>query len=198
MAVPNIVLNKCAALCEKVYTIDEDWMYDDSIAGYRILAIEGTYEKTDWFTNLKFLFKANDMHRGFKGNGERTLTEIMCAGFDLPKERRLVLTGHSLGGASATCLADKLRERYDDLILVTFGSPRPGGRVLRDRMSQVEHYRYVHGDDIVPKTPPFLAGYVHTCDEVHLEDESERIADGVQDHNMGSYRRQLFKHLLKK
>ena len=92
------ILIKCAELCERVYPDPADFLYDDSIEGHRILAIEGTQEKTDWFTNLKFLFKNEDMHRGFKANAQRTLTELIAGGEALPKKRRLVLTGHSLGG----------------------------------------------------------------------------------------------------
>jgi len=183
------LLLKCAEMSRDVYSAEKDFLYDaSSCDGYKILAIEGTQEKTDWITNIKFLFKRNDMHRGFKANAERTLTNMIADGLDMPHERRLVITGHSLGGASATCLADILKERYPDLILVTFGSPRPGGTKLKKRMSDIKHYRYVHGDDIVPRTPPaLLGGFVHTAPKIELEDEDDRLFDGVDDHMISHY-----------
>ena len=61
----KLLLSKCAELCEKVYSEELDYIVDESIPGYQIFAIEGTKEKIDWFTNIKFLFRAIGMHRGF-------------------------------------------------------------------------------------------------------------------------------------
>ena len=61
---------------------------------------------------------------------------------------------------------------HPDALIVTFGAPRPGGRKLRRRLAAREHYRYRHGDDVVPLTPPWLAGYVHTCPKNLSEDET--------------------------
>ena len=71
--------------------------------------------------------------------------------------------------------------------MITAGSPRPGGRRLRNRLKDLEHLRFVHGDDIVPGTPPWLVGYVHTHPVIKLKDEKDTRFDGVADHNMGSY-----------
>ena len=195
MTIPNEVLIRAAELSERVYAEEHDYLCDLSMPGFAFLAVEGTKEKTDWITNLKFLFKNKGRHRGFKSNAERTLTDFYCAGGSLPEDRKLVLTGHSLGGATATMLAERLRERFPGLYLVTFGSPRPGNRSFRTRMADVEHYRYVHGNDVVPRTPPWLNGYVHTHTEIYLEDEDDTFADGVNDHNIGDYKLALIKKL---
>ena len=105
----------------------------------------------------------------------------------LEKDRILVLAGHSLGGATATVVADLMLPSTPDLHLITIGSPRPGGRGLRERLKNVEHLRFVHGDDVVPKTPPFLTGYVHTHPMIHLHDEDDKRFDGVEDHNAVYY-----------
>ena len=106
----------------------------------------------------------------------------------LDPKRKLILAGHSLGGATATLIAEALWDSGNKNIgLVTAGSPRPGGRRLRKRIKDLEHYRFVHGDDIVPKTPPWLAGYVHTHPVIKLEDANDTRFDGVSAHNMGSY-----------
>lgn len=187
MSPDSTLLLKCAELSRDVYSREEDFIYDESLDTYAIIAIEGTKEKTDWITNLKFLFRSNDMHRGFKSNAERTLTDMIACGIDMPDDRQLVITGHSLGGATATCLADILKERYPDLIIVTFGSPRPGGSKLKNRLRHNIHKRYVHGDDIVPKTPPYMVGFRHTTEMIYLEDEDDKLIDRVEDHNIGLY-----------
>ena len=100
----------------------------------------------------------------------------------------MVIAGHSLGGATATLIADLLWESGNkNIALITAGSPRPGGRRLRQRVKDLEHLRFVHGDDIVPGTPPWLVGYVHTHPVIKLPDARDTRFDGVADHNMGSY-----------
>jgi predicted lipase len=84
-------------------------------------------------------------------------------------------------------IADIMLPNTPDLAIITIGSPRPGGRKLRKRLTNVEHLRFVHGDDIVPSTPPWLNGYVHTHPMIHLHDEDDKRFDGVEDHNAVYY-----------
>ena len=58
---------------------------------------------------------------------------------------------------------------------------------MKRRLKDLEHYRFVHGNDIVPNTPPWLAGFVHTHPRTYLPDAVETRFDGVADHNMGDY-----------
>ena len=184
---PKEVILKAVKNCVDVYADKNDFIVDKSIPGYCILAIEGTNETSDWVTNLKFLFRSEDTHRGFKSNATRTITEMVLSYESLEKDRILVLAGHSLGGATATVVADLMLPSTPDLHLITIGSPRPGGRGLRERLKNVEHLRFVHGDDVVPKTPPFLTGYVHTHPVIHLEDVNPTRFDRVAEHNAADY-----------
>ncbi len=188
MTLPKEVILKALKACRDVYPHKNDYLVDRSEAGYTILAVEGTNETTDWVTNLKFLIKRDDCHRGFKNNANRTLAELVVAYEGLDPKQQLVIAGHSLGGATATLIADLLWESGNkNISLVTAGSPRPGGRRLRRRLKDLEHLRFVHGDDIVPGTPPWLAGYVHTHPRIYLPDAVETRFDGVADHNIGDY-----------
>jgi len=174
--------------CRDVYPHKQDYLVSRKIEGHTILAVEGTNETTDWITNLKFLIKRDDCHRGFKNNANRTLAELVVAYEGLDPKRKLVIAGHSLGGATATLIADLLWESGNkNVALVTAGSPRPGGRRLRKRIKDMEHLRFVHGNDIVPGTPPWLAGYVHTHSVIKLKDENDTRFDGVADHMIGDY-----------
>ena len=184
---PKEVILKALECCRDIYPHEDDVLIDRSIDGYTILAIEGTKEKTDWLTNIKFLLKSDDCHRGFKNNPYRSLSKLVCDYEALDKKRKLIITGHSLGGATATLIADLIYPNNQNIALITAGSPRPGGRELRERLKNVEHLRFVYGDDIVPKTPPWVCGYVHTHQPIPLEDANDTRFDGVADHNMGSY-----------
>jgi predicted lipase len=184
---PKEVVLKAVKNCVDVYAHEDDFTVDKTIPGYCILTVEGTSSMDDWVTNLKFLIRSDDTHRGFKENAMRTLTSMVLNYESLCRERVLVLAGHSLGGATATVLADLLLPNTPELHIITIGSPRPGGRGLRERLKDVDHLRFVHGSDIVPKSPPYLTGYVHTHPQVYLEDANETRFDRVADHNAADY-----------
>ena len=188
MTLSKEVVLEALRCCRDVYPHKQDFLVSRKCEGHTILAVEGTNETSDWVTNLKFLIKRDDCHRGFKNNANRTLAELVVAYEGLNPERKLVIAGHSLGGATATCIADLLWESGNkNVALVTAGSPRPGGRRLKRRLKDIEHLRFVHGNDIVPGTPPRLAGFVHTHPRIYLPDAVETRFDGVADHNMGDY-----------
>ena len=187
MTIKKQVILQALRDCRDIYGHDDDVMINRDWDGYTILSIEGTKEKTDWFTNIKFLLKSDSCHRGFKVNAYRSLAKLVCEYEALDPKRTLVLAGHSLGGATATIIADLILPHNDNIALVTAGSPRPGGRALRKRLENVEHHRFVHGSDIVPLTPPWLFGYVHTHPKIHLDDAISTRFDGVMDHNINDY-----------
>jgi triacylglycerol lipase len=79
--------------------------------------------------------------------------------------------GHSLGGAMATICAYRCKTSQvvrDPQELHTFGSPRVGcKRYIRH--AEVTHYRWVHNNDIVTRTPPVFMGYRHCGHEVYFD-----------------------------
>jgi hypothetical protein len=98
---------------------------------------------------------------------------------------RVLLTGHSLGGALATLCAADLAELFppsppsslssaaEDVVrvrCVTYGSPRAGDAHFAARFAQLQPraLRLVNGRDVVPSVPPRLLGYAHACDGLHL------------------------------
>jgi|TARA_B100000902_G_scaffold108730_1_gene110421 predicted lipase len=184
---PKEVILTALECCRDVYPNKDDFLVNRTHKDITILAVEGTNETSDWVTNLKFLIKRNDCHRGFANNANRTLAELVIGCEALDPKRKLVIAGHSLGGATATLIADLMWESNKNIALITAGSPRPGGRRLRRRVKDLEHLRFVHGNDIVPGTPPWIAGFVHTDKRIHLPDEVDTRFDGVADHNMGDY-----------
>ena len=107
---PHEVVLEALRCCRDVYPNEKDFLVSRKCEGHTILAVEGTNETTDWITNLKFLIKRDDCHRGFKNNANRTLAELVVAYEGLDPKRKLVIAGHSLGGATATLIADLLWE----------------------------------------------------------------------------------------
>lgn len=79
--------------------------------------------------------------------------------------------GHSLGGAIATICA--FRCQQDSSLahpteLHTFGSPRVGCKRYVKHAS-INHFRWVHNNDIVTRVPPAWMGYRHSGEEVYLD-----------------------------
>jgi hypothetical protein len=79
----------------------------------------------------------------------------------LPKDAKLVLAGHSLGGALAEIAAYDLADRFDVSLVLAFGSSRIGGPIMRelykDRSKGALHRSTWHitpGDDAIPRLPP--------------------------------------------
>ena len=72
---PHEVVLEALRCCRDVYPNEKDFLVSRKCEGHTILAVEGTNETTDWITNLKFLIKRDDCHRGFKNNANRTLAE---------------------------------------------------------------------------------------------------------------------------
>lgn len=82
---------------------------------------------------------------------------------------KLVITGHSLGGAVATLAAAVFRKQGLELTLYTFGSPRVGNEALAKYISASgTNFRVTHLNDPVPRLPPLTLGYRHIEPEYHI------------------------------
>jgi hypothetical protein len=156
----------------------------DAVFGYSdnrkvaFLAVRGSSTRGDYLTDL---FSAPTLpstlggpsqatlHRGFLNYAETifselqtNLTEVCAPG---PAQVPLWLTGHSLGGAVATILAERLVTMGCNVRgVVTLGSPRPGltdfhdlynNTALRDGSSLGSvTSRWVNGEDPIPCLAP--------------------------------------------
>jgi triacylglycerol lipase len=74
------------------------------------------------------------------------------------KNKKMYITGHSLGGAMATLAASRLKKECT--ALYTYGSPRVGTRNFVKSFT-VPHFRHVNNNDIVPSVPFAFLGYRH-------------------------------------
>lgn len=84
---------------------------------------------------------------------------------------KIVVTGHSLGGAIATVATANLRAAgIANIDMYTYGSPRVGNAAFVDFVSAQPglEIRVTHLDDPVPRLPPIIFGYRHTSPEYWL------------------------------
>lgn len=97
------------------------------------------------------------VHDGFQNELDKLWPDIEKSVAKI-KKQKLYITGHSLGAAMATIAASRLKSKVETLY--TFGSPRVGNRNFVDNLD-VQHYRFVNNNDVVPSAPWALLGYRH-------------------------------------
>lgn len=100
------------------------------------------------------------VHAGFR----REARKIMGPIFNYVKRypnRKIWLTGHSLGAAMATYITQELEfANFNPTMLFTYGSPRVGSHnYVRD--FHTEHHRFVNCNDIVTTVPLTVMCYKH-------------------------------------
>ncbi|MBB6633781.1 lipase family protein [Cohnella thailandensis] len=132
-----------------------------------VIAFRGTSSTSDWLSDaiayqMKYPYcrHAGQTHRGFTQIYKSARAGIMSALARLSKEKRLVVTGHSLGGALATlCALDVATNvSFRSCAVYTFGSPRAGDpSFVRAFMDAVPNsHRVSNLFDAVPYLPPIV------------------------------------------
>ena len=117
------------------------------------------------------------LHRGFFGAYEASRQPVRDA-LSKTSVQKVLVTGHSLGGAMATLCAMELclPELYE-VFLVTFGAPRLGGppfqRLYQDVLRLQGFTARLQGtDDPVPQVPPVLG---HPCSGFKIKKEDATV-----------------------
>lgn len=150
------------ALAAAAYTADPTWQAGDVRAVHTnyghlsVIAFRGTDpdDAWDWARDLDlwpvWRRKLGLCHRGFITGAEAVFARVSAATWG----RRVVLTGHSLGGALAIATAGLLaRLGRHPVGLVTFGAPRVGFWRLRHALRDIPARHYADVDDPVPDIP---------------------------------------------
>ncbi|MGE8175206.1 lipase family protein [Pseudomonas fluorescens] len=92
-------------------------------------------------------------------------------------DQRILVCGHSLGGAIALLLAEWIRRKYDpNVILYTFGSPRAGDAEFVEGAKSLVHHRIVNNNDPVPSVP---AAWMDTNKAVWITGIAATVTGGV-------------------
>lgn len=117
-----------------------------------------------------------NVHSGFKGELDKIYPEI-TRWMGSVKNKKLVITGHSLGAGMATLFATREYQRGANVSLYTFGSPRVGNDEWAEQFANIEAYRFVNNNDIVCTVPPF--GYYTHVGELHYMSYTGKIMLGT-------------------
>ncbi|MFY9959759.1 lipase family protein [Pseudomonas sp.] len=128
-----------------------------------LIAVRGTAERGDFFRDIDAeqvpINKedgAGQAHRGFY-EAAQAVREFSITYLDkFYSGQKIIITGHSLGGAIALLLAEMLRRREGftyDLLLYTYGSPRAADQTFVDGAAALPHHRMVNHNDPIPSVP---------------------------------------------
>ena len=174
------------------------------------LTIRGTQRgfSLDWLFNaliIPFPVKGALIHLGFYLHLKGILKEVYQ---DLNPGKRLVLTGHSLGGGACEVLALLCRDFKGPISLICWGKPNLFSRLKRCRLDHLRHhYSFVHGSDIVARIPRygFRPSTGNQLKQVWFSNEGTTfinpstqmkradwaLMNSVSDHGMAGYRSRL-------
>jgi hypothetical protein len=132
-----------------------------------VVSFRGSEEVLDWLTNLSFAQTAagseglpGDVHLGFRSSLDAGWDALSTAVDDFGgRDRRLWITGQSLGGALATLAASRWTSAgYDVAPVYAFANPRSldteAAQALQVALTG-RAYRYVNEGDLVPRVPPW-------------------------------------------
>jgi triacylglycerol lipase len=130
----------------------------------QIIIFRGTDEPEDWIVDVSFKFR-DGVQSGFLAYSEILFGLIKHR---LDDNKKLWLTGHSLGGAIAVVFSHLIQR--EDVIIYTFGSPRIGSNRFVNN-TKVEHYRFSAAYDYAPMTP--LYPYFHHGQLIYINSKGQ-------------------------
>ncbi|KAL1796905.1 hypothetical protein ACET3X_005445 [Alternaria dauci] len=144
-----------------------------------VVAFRGSQTIDAWRTNLDFGTTKTDIcpdctaHSGFwqswKDARDTVLPAVKQTSAAFPSYK-IIVTGHSLGGAVATLAAASIRNAGYIVALYSYGAPRIGGSKISSYITNQAggNYRVTHWNDPVPKLPLLTMGYVHISPEYYI------------------------------
>lgn len=154
--------------CRLVEIIEErtQLAYCVEAGGYHFVIFQGSCAPEDTLLDLDFFPKKDEslsMHRGFHKAFNYLWPELQNL-IDKIDPEKLILCGHSLGGALAYILSTKVKYHS----LYTFGAPRVVFNAGNTECKNI--YRYVNCSDAVPTLPPAVFGFKHIGQLIFIDD----------------------------
>ncbi|NRH29004.1 lipase family protein [Pseudomonas sp. MS19] len=127
-----------------------------------LIAIRGTSDFPDDALRdadayqVPFAEGVGQAHRGFYEAAQKAAVFVIAYLDKFFAGQKLLICGHSLGGANALLLAEMLRRRQGftyDIQLYTYGAPRAADSDFVAGAAELVHYRMVNHNDPVPSVP---------------------------------------------
>lgn len=141
---------------------------DIVIVSFRGTELNKTQDIKNVLTFWKIPFNGLDVHKGFIRSLAKLIPNVVADLQQVSPDKRVVYTGHSLGGALACLLS--IAHKPDEIC--TFGAPRVAGKDIANHFEGVEYNRIVTTKDWVRMLPPNIPGiisYAHGGTEHILE-----------------------------
>jgi hypothetical protein len=160
-----------------------------------VIVFRGSQEPEDWMTNFNFddddFEDKGGVHQGFKEAMDlffKTMKEKQLVSNSVPisgidaehfnQNNKIILTGHSLGGALATlsaCYLYELGIKKENIEVYTFGAPPVGTeKFCQYYENKINLYRVINENDVVPKLDK-ITKFVHMGTEVILPSNEGEI-----------------------
>jgi len=151
------------------------------------ISFRGSTNIPNWINNIKFtqIQPYNNtnisVEKGFYNIFKNLKDEVIDTLNNIKlkyKTEKILITGHSLGGALSTLLAFEMlyinNYNVNDIILITFGSPRVGNEEFITLINNYHIYsnRITHYYDIVPHMPQQFLKYNHISQEIWYNEDN--------------------------
>lgn len=145
--------------------------------GLTVLAFRGSSSIRNWVANIDTIKVNVDIcpgcraHQGFWRSWKEARTGVMAALMTAAQSYptfKVVVVGHSLGGAIADFAAAEIRNTGVTADLYTYGAPRISGASLSNYITNQNrggNFRVTHTNDVVPRLPPLFLGFEHISPE---------------------------------
>jgi len=144
-----------------------------------VVAFRGSASIQNWVANLDIAATTTTLcsgctaHSGFWKSWLDARKDVTGAIEKLSSANpsyKIVVTGHSLGGAIATIAAAELRNSGYTVTMYSFGAPRIANSKLSDYITKQPggNYRITHFNDPVPNVPPIIMDFAHVSPEYYI------------------------------
>lgn len=125
-----------------------------------LISVRGTLESADFLRDtdaeqVPFKQGVGKAHKGFYEAYEAMSEFVQVYLQQFHTNQKIIICGHSLGGAIATLLAEALRRgtKKFNVLLYTYGSPRAGDADFVNGAAELAHHRMVNNNDPIPSVP---------------------------------------------
>jgi hypothetical protein len=106
------------------------------------------------------------------------------------------ILGYSLGAALATLAFNDLEPLFPEKVFEceVFGCPRVGNKHYAKAYPKVNYKRYENGNDVITKLPPWIFGYRHIGEAIHLGTKRCWWCWSFKDHILSNYAKNYKEH----